>query len=83
MNEPERLTPIVIVGARGRMGTALIREVIASDTLVLGDALMLALSWPEVGDLHPFAPTEQAAGYSALFASLCRSLASITGFHFS
>jgi glycine dehydrogenase len=42
---------------------------------------MLALSWPEVGDLHPFAPTEQAAGYSALFASLCRSLASITGFH--
>ncbi|MEZ4380655.1 MAG: aminomethyl-transferring glycine dehydrogenase [Nannocystaceae bacterium] len=42
---------------------------------------MLALSWPEVGDLHPFAPREQAAGYSDLFASLCRSLASITGFH--
>ncbi|MEZ4426807.1 MAG: 4-hydroxy-tetrahydrodipicolinate reductase [Nannocystaceae bacterium] len=39
MNEPERLTPIVIVGARGRMGTALIREVIASDTLVLDGAV--------------------------------------------
>lgn len=42
---------------------------------------MLALSWPEVGELHPFAPADQAAGYHALFASLGRSLASITGFH--
>jgi len=42
---------------------------------------MLALSWPEVGELHPFAPVSQAAGYHALFASLSRSLASITGFH--
>ncbi|MCB9703401.1 MAG: aminomethyl-transferring glycine dehydrogenase [Myxococcales bacterium] len=42
---------------------------------------MLALSWPEVGGLHPFVPPEQAAGYHALFASLEGWLASITGFH--
>ncbi|MEZ4450610.1 MAG: aminomethyl-transferring glycine dehydrogenase [Nannocystaceae bacterium] len=42
---------------------------------------MVALSWPEVGDLHPFVPADQAQGYRALFASLERSLATISGFH--
>ena len=31
---------------------------------------MIPLTWPEFGDLHPFAPREQAAGYHALFARL-------------
>jgi len=35
----ERLTPIVIVGARGRMGKALLREIIISDTMVLEAAV--------------------------------------------
>lgn len=35
----ERLTPIVIVGARGRMGKALIREIILSDSMVLEGAV--------------------------------------------
>lgn len=34
-----RLTPVVIVGARGRMGKALIGEVVKSDTLVLDGAV--------------------------------------------
>lgn len=42
---------------------------------------MLPLSWAEVGGLHPFVPVDQAEGYRELFASLGRSLASITGFH--
>ena len=44
-------------------------------------AEMLPVTWPEVGDLHPFAPVEQARGYRALFDLLERSLAEITGFH--
>ena len=35
----ERLTPIVIVGARGRMGQALLREIIISDSMVLEAAV--------------------------------------------
>ena len=35
----ERLTPIVIVGARGRMGKALLREIIISDSMVLEAAV--------------------------------------------
>jgi len=41
---------------------------------------MIPLSWPEIGDLHPFVPRDQAAGYTAMFDALERSLASITGF---
>jgi len=43
-------------------------------------AEMLPVTWPEVGDLHPFAPVEQARGYRALFDLLERALAEITGF---
>ncbi|RMG40754.1 MAG: glycine dehydrogenase (aminomethyl-transferring), partial [Candidatus Dadabacteria bacterium] len=41
---------------------------------------MLPLSWPEVTDMHPFAPQEQARGYRRLFSDLEKVLAEITGF---
>ncbi len=41
---------------------------------------MLAVTWPEFGGMHPFAPVEQQAGYAALFAELEAWLAEITGF---
>ena len=44
-------------------------------------AEMFPVTWPEVGALHPFAPREQAKGYTALFARLESALAEITGFH--
>ncbi len=28
---------------------------------------MMPVSWPELNGLHPFAPTEQAAGYTEMF----------------
>jgi len=43
-------------------------------------AEMIPVTWPEFGKLHPFVPTEQAAGYSAMFEELERDLADITGF---
>ena len=42
---------------------------------------MVALSWPELADMHPFAPLDQAAGYQGMIAALERMLARITGFH--
>ena len=41
---------------------------------------MMPLTWAEFGNLHPFAPREQAAGYHALFARLQKWLADITGY---
>ncbi len=41
---------------------------------------MSALTWPEVGKIHPFAPTEQTAGYQQLFRELEQWLAEMTGF---
>ena len=41
---------------------------------------MMPLTWAEFGNLHPFAPREQAAGYHALFARLEKWLADITGY---
>ncbi len=43
-------------------------------------AEMLPVSWPEFGALHPFAPREQAAGYTQLFDELSSYLSEITGF---
>jgi glycine dehydrogenase len=43
-------------------------------------AEMFPVTWPEFGKLHPFAPREQAAGYTAMFEELERDLAEITGF---
>jgi glycine dehydrogenase len=44
-------------------------------------AEMMPVSWPEFSRLHPFVPTEQAAGYQAIFRELEQALATITGFH--
>jgi glycine dehydrogenase len=41
---------------------------------------MVALTWPEFANLHPFAPAEQARGYHALFARLEKWLCEITGY---
>lgn len=41
---------------------------------------MIPLTWPEVGNLHPYAPLEQAQGYQELFKDLEKSLSTITGF---
>ena len=43
-------------------------------------AEMIPLTWPEFGNLHPFAPREQAAGYHALFERLEQWLCDITGY---
>jgi glycine dehydrogenase len=43
-------------------------------------AAMLPLSWPEVSDLHPFAPLAQTTGYQEMFRQLETWLAEITGF---
>lgn len=41
---------------------------------------LLALSWSEFSDLHPFAPLDQAEGYLQLFKELEEDLKKITGF---
>jgi len=41
---------------------------------------MLPVTWPEFARIHPFAPVEQARGYTELFRQLERWLAEITGF---
>jgi glycine dehydrogenase len=43
-------------------------------------AEMVPVTWREFGGLHPFAPREQARGYTRLFESLERWLCEITGF---
>ncbi len=43
-------------------------------------AEMIPVTWPEFGKIHPFAPTEQAAGYREMFVRLEAALAEITGF---
>jgi glycine dehydrogenase len=45
-----------------------------------GTTEMMPLSWPEVSDLHPFAPEEQSLGYQRVFKELEASLATLTGF---
>ncbi len=41
---------------------------------------MLALTWPEFADLHPFVPAEQAEGYAEIIEGLNAALTEITGF---
>jgi glycine dehydrogenase len=43
-------------------------------------AEMFPISWPEISKLHPFAPTEQTAGYMEICRQLEEWLAEITGF---
>ena len=40
---------------------------------------MLPVTWPEFGQLHPFAPAEQSRGYRAMFADIEAMLGEITG----
>jgi glycine dehydrogenase len=54
---------------------------LGSCTMKLNAAIeMLALSWPEFGNLHPFIPVDQAEGYHQLFHELKGDLKTITGF---
>ena len=43
-------------------------------------AEMMPVTWPEFGNLHPFAPASQTRGYQVLFEQLETWLAEITGF---
>lgn len=43
-------------------------------------AEMIPLTWPEFGNIHPFAPGNQAKGYHKLFDEIEDWLAEITGF---
>ena len=53
---------------------------LGSCTMKLNAAVELTpLTWPSFSKLHPFAPTEQAAGYHQIFAELSSWLAAITG----
>jgi glycine dehydrogenase len=41
---------------------------------------MMPITWPGFAHLHPFAPVEQAVGYTELFDGLERALCEITGY---
>ncbi|RJE80902.1 aminomethyl-transferring glycine dehydrogenase [Paracoccus sp. JM45] len=43
-------------------------------------AEMMPITWPEFGTLHPFAPTDQAAGYHEAITDLVEKLCRITGY---
>ncbi|MBE9031592.1 aminomethyl-transferring glycine dehydrogenase [filamentous cyanobacterium LEGE 11480] len=43
-------------------------------------AEMIPVTWPEFGQLHPFAPVDQAEGYQILFQQLEEWLSDVTGF---
>jgi glycine dehydrogenase len=41
---------------------------------------MMPITWPEFGQVHPFAPLDQTTGYQQLFADLEQWLCEITGY---
>jgi glycine dehydrogenase len=43
-------------------------------------AEMIPVTWPEFGNIHPFAPVDQAQGYHEMFTHLEKWLCEITGF---
>ncbi|MGR5142309.1 aminomethyl-transferring glycine dehydrogenase [Photobacterium sp. DNB23_23_1] len=43
-------------------------------------AEMIPVTWPEFGQLHPFAPADQAKGYAELADNLSKMLCEITGY---
>lgn len=54
---------------------------LGSCTMKLNSAVsMLPMSWPEFGNVHPFAPEDQAEGYYQLMHELGEALKEITGF---
>ncbi|HWP26328.1 MAG TPA: aminomethyl-transferring glycine dehydrogenase [Xanthobacteraceae bacterium] len=54
---------------------------LGSCTMKLNAAVeMMALSWPEFADIHPFAPHDQARGYAEMIADLEAKLIAISGY---
>ncbi len=54
---------------------------LGSCTMKLNPAsLMMPLSSPELGEIHPFVPKRQVGGYHQIFKELARDLLEITGF---
>jgi glycine dehydrogenase len=54
---------------------------LGSCTMKLNPATSLfAMSWPEFGNIHPFVPGDQAAGYHQVMDELGTALKEITGF---
>ncbi|MFN8241890.1 MAG: aminomethyl-transferring glycine dehydrogenase [Bacteroidales bacterium] len=54
---------------------------LGSCTMKLNPATsMMPMSWPEFGNIHPFVPADQAAGYYQLMDELGDALKEITGF---
>lgn len=45
-----------------------------------GSTEMLASSWPEFANIHPFAPLDQCQGYQQLMKQLEQDLCEITGY---
>ena len=43
-------------------------------------AEMMPITWPEFGSLHPFAPSDQAQGYTQAISDLSAKLCEITGY---
>jgi len=43
-------------------------------------AELFPITWPEIGQIHPFAPKNQTTGYQKLFSSLESMIAKVTGF---
>lgn len=41
---------------------------------------LLPVSWPEIKNLHPFAPKDQSLGMEEMIEELCQDLATVTGF---
>ncbi|KAJ9528359.1 hypothetical protein QJQ45_014338 [Haematococcus lacustris] len=41
---------------------------------------MMPITWPELANLHPFVPQDQAEGYYEMFRDLAAQLCTITGF---
>jgi glycine dehydrogenase len=41
---------------------------------------MIPITWPELANIHPFAPLDQVEGYQEMFKDLAQQLATITGF---
>ena len=54
---------------------------LGSCTMKLNAAVeMMPVTWPEFGQLHPFAPADQAKGYAQIFKELEAALREVTGF---
>ena len=45
-----------------------------------GTTEMMPLTWPELANVHPFAPADQAQGYAEIIDDLAGKLRAITGF---